>query len=127
MPRFPFFGFAVDRKPFFARDDIISQDRWSDFEENLTRLEATITDIYISGSDPTLQVRARDGVNWTIELGGRARNRDVGLHEAKAIPGDSVTVLGRRTHYFGESRIKAVQLTIGSDSYALYPEMLDAS
>lgn len=127
MPRIPFFGFAVDRTPVFARDDILPSDRWSDFEEDLTRLEATITDISISGSDPSIQVRARDGMNWTIELGGRSRNRDVGLLDARPIPGDKVTVLGRRTHHFGEARIKALQLTIDDQEYAIYPELLQAS
>lgn len=127
MPRNPIFGFAVDRTPVFARDDILPSDRWTEFEEDLTRLDAAITDINISGSDPTLQVRAPDGVNWTVELGGRTRNREVGLLEAKAIPGDKVTVLGRRTHHFGETRIKALQLTIGEQGYDLYPDLLNAS
>ncbi|MBU3031786.1 hypothetical protein [Paracoccus marinaquae] len=127
MARFPIFGIAVDRKPAFARDDVLSHDGWSDFEKDLTELDATITDIYISGSDPTLQVRAHDGVNWTVELGGRSRNRDAGLLDAKPIPGDKVTVLGRRTHHFGETRIKAMQLTIGDVGYDLYPELRDAS
>lgn len=127
MLRFPFSGFAVDRNPVYARDDVLSKDRWSDFEEDLTRLDATITDIHIAGSDPVLQVRARDGVNWTVELGGRARNRDAGLSDAKPLPGDKVSVLGRRTHHFGETRIKALSLTIGEQGFDLYPELREAS
>lgn len=127
MLRFRFLGIDVNDRRVFARDDLLAQDGWSDFEDNLTRLDATITDIYISGSDPTLQVRARDGVNWTIELADRGRNRDAGLTDRAALPGDSISILGRRTHHFGENRIKAMQLTIGNKSFELYPDCLTAS
>ncbi|SIT04893.1 hypothetical protein [Paracoccus saliphilus] len=122
MPHIPCFGISTTPTRLFAPDDALSSDRWSDFEDDLTRLDATITDINILGSDPTLQVRASDGVNWTIELGCHSRNRESGLEDAPAIPGDPVSVVGRRTHHFGENRIKAVKLTIGDRDYQLYPE-----
>ncbi|RMC37470.1 hypothetical protein [Paracoccus alkanivorans] len=127
MPHFPCFGINVIRTRLFSPDDGLSDDRWSDFEDELTRLDATITDINISGSDPTLQVRASDGVNWTIELGGHSRNRETGLEDALATPGDPISVVGRCTHHFGENRIKAVKLTIGDRDYQLYPEELDGA
>lgn len=127
MPRFPSFGIAVGRKPVFARDDILSHDRWSDFEEEPTLIEATITDINIAGSDPTIQVRASDGVNWTIELASHSRNREAGLTAAMALPGDRVSVVGRRTHHFGENRVKALHLTIAETEFVLFPDCLTAS
>lgn len=127
MPRFPFFGIAVDRKPVFARDDILANDRWSEFEEDLTQLDATITDVNIAGSDPTIQVRAADGVNWTVELASHGRNRDAGLTASKALPGDRATVVGRLTQHFGENRIKALHLTIAGQDFVLYPDCLTAS
>ncbi|MDP5308834.1 hypothetical protein [Paracoccus spongiarum] len=127
MPRFPAFGIAVDRKPVFARDDILPHDRWSEFEEEPTRLDATITDVNIGGSDPTIQVRAADGVNWTIELAPHSRNREAGLTAAMALPGDRVSVVGRRTHHFGENRVKALHLTIADREFVLYPDCLAES
>lgn len=126
MPQFPCFGIAVTCSRLFARDDILACDKWSD-QEDLTRLEATITDNYISGSDPTLQVRASDGVNWTIELAARARNREAGLTESRALPGDPVKVVGRELHHFGENRIKALHLTIAGTEYDLCPDALTPS
>ena len=127
MPHFPPFGIAVDRTPVFAPDDILASDRWSEYEEEVVLLEATIIDNNIAGSDPTLQVRVRDGANWTIELGRRARNVAAGLTPAQALPGDPVTVTGRPIHRFGENRVKAMRLTIAGRHFDLYPETLAAS
>lgn len=90
--------------------------------DGLTRLEATITDININGSDPTLQVRAPDGMNWTIELGSHARNRAIGLTDAAMLPGDRVHVAGEPAHNFGETRIKALRLTINDRRFDLAEE-----
>lgn len=127
MPQFPCYGFAVTCPRLLARDDILAGDRWSDPEADIIRLEATVTDNYIAGSDPTLQVRARDGVNWTIELAARARNREVGLTESRALPGDPVQIVGHTLPGFGENRIKALHLTIAGVDYDLSPEPLAAS
>ncbi|WP_147391953.1 hypothetical protein [Paracoccus onubensis] len=122
MPHLPCFGINRNPTRLFAPDDVMSGNPWAEFEEELTRLDAVITDINISGSDPTLQVRASNGVNWTIELGDRSRNRQAGLEDASAIIGDPVSVTGRQTHHFSENRIKAIELTINNLDYKLYPE-----
>ncbi|HIC67128.1 MAG: hypothetical protein ACU0BG_09770 [Paracoccus sp. (in: a-proteobacteria)] len=127
MPRVPSFGISADRKPVFAPDDILASDRWSDFDKEAIVLEAIVIDNNISGSDATLQVRAHDGMNWTIELGRRARNMAAGLTPAQALPGDPVSVRGRRLHRFGENRIKAMHLTIAGRDFDLYPASLEAS
>lgn len=124
MLHFPGTGIAILQPRCFGRDDLVARENWSDFEEDATRLTATVTDSNISGSDPTLQVRARDGVNWTVELGSRVRNREAGLTPAQVMPGDRVQILGRRTHHFGEYRIKAMNLTIGDRAFDLYPDQV---
>lgn len=123
MPHFPSFGPAVVRQPVLAPDDALAQDRWTEFEDGLIRLDATVIDNNIGGSDPTLQVRAHDGLNWTIALATRNRNLAAGLTESQALPGDSVSVVGRRTQHFGENRIKATHVTIGDKSFYLYPDL----
>ncbi|MDB6176638.1 hypothetical protein PAF17_03860 [Paracoccus sp. Z330] len=122
MLRFANSGLIACRGPLFARDDVISRDHWAEYEDDVTRLDAVITDIYINGTDPTLQVRASDGVNWTVELAGHARNREVGLEDANASPGDSVIVWGRQTHHFGETRIKALKIAILDRVFDLFPD-----
>lgn len=69
-----------------------------------------------------MQVRAHDGVNWTIELASRSRNARAGLTESQALPGDQVSVVGRRTAQFGENRIKATHVTIGDKTFDLSEE-----
>lgn len=125
MLHFMRFGLNGTTARLFAPDDALSHDRWSDFDDDLTRLDAIITDINISGSDPTLQVRANNGVNWTIELGSHSRNRKAGLEDAQILPGEPVQVVGRCTHHLGENRIKAIKLTLGDRDYRLYPDQAD--
>ena len=120
MPHFPSFGlssFCLLRVP----DDGLAHmaGRLPSEDGDLIRLDAIVTDNYISGSDPALQVRAPDGVNWTIELASRSRNRDAGLTESQALPGDLVAVVGRQISHFGENRIKAQRLTIAGRSFDL--------
>ena len=127
MQYFPLSGRIALRSRTHARDDILAHESWSAFEAETTLLEATVIDNNITGSDRTLQVRAADGYNWTIELADRARNEDVGLDNGSAATGDTVVVVGMRAQHFGENRIKAVQLTIGDKDYALYPELLESA
>lgn len=121
MPRLPDTGIAALRTPAF---DLTAIPDWDDFKPNLTRLEAVVTDNYATGSDPVLCVRDADGRNWTVELAGRARNAEIGLTERAALPGDPVSIIGRRTRHFGEQRIKAVQLVIAGRTFELYPGAL---
>lgn len=122
MPHFSCLGAKALLSRCFAPEGAAGKDQWSDYESELTQIDAVLTDINILASDPTLQVRARNGANWTVELGDHRRNRKSGLGDTPATPGDHVTVIGRRTSYFGEYRIKAVRLIIGDTEYELYPE-----
>ena len=122
MPRLPETGIADRRTPAFAPAPAI--DIWDEFKPHLTQLDAELTDNYAAGSDPVLCVRDRDGRNWTIELASHARNAEIGLSKAAALPGDPVRVIGRRTRHFGEQRIKAVHLTIAGRPFELYPGAL---
>ncbi|WP_265499111.1 hypothetical protein [Paracoccus beibuensis] len=117
MPYARSFGPFAHRIPLRSPADV---DNGS--ADGLTRLDATITDINITGSDPTLQVRAPDGMNWTIELASHARNRAIGLTDAALLPGDKVHVAGEPAHHFGETRIKALRLTINDQRFDLSEE-----
>ncbi|WP_347140468.1 hypothetical protein [Paracoccus sp. SSK6] len=123
MPRVLEHG-ADSRTPALDLPKTFDTGDWDEFKPHLTRLEAVVTDDYISGSDPVICVRDEDGRNWTVELAGRARNTEIGLTAGAALPGDPVCVIGRRTRHFGEQRIKAVHLTIAGRPFELYPGAL---
>lgn len=116
-------GFATRQPACLILPDS-ADDAWTDFKEKLTRLDGIVTDNFIDGSDPVLQIRAEDGRNWTVELGSRAQNEAAGLTAAAAMPDDKVTITGRRTRNFGEHRIKALRLTIGTQSFDLFPDSI---
>ena len=105
-------------------DDGAARGDWNEFDAELVEMSASITDVNIGGSDPTIQVRARDGMNWTIDLSGRSRIREAGLTPRDIGPGDPVSVLGHQSHVFGENRIKALRLTVGEREFLLHPECL---
>ena len=108
--------------PLHAPADQAVGESWSGFENDLTRLDATITDLAIGGSQPSIQVRARDGVNWTIELAGRDRTHAAGLTDRQAAPGDTVQIVGHQSRSTSDSRIKARHLTIAGRAFELYPD-----
>lgn len=101
-----------------------ADDGWTEFKEKLTRLTGVVTDNFIDGSDPVLQIRADDGRNWTVELGSHSQNKDAGLTMASVMLDDQITVLGRRTRNFGEYRIKALRLMIGDAGFDLFPDSI---
>ncbi|AUH62853.1 hypothetical protein [Paracoccus zhejiangensis] len=111
------------RHPLHAPADTGAGD-WSGFEDELTSLDATITDLALSGRNPSLQVRARDGLNWTIELVSRDRMLSAGLTERLAAPGDAVSVTGRLSRNTSDTHIKALRLTIAGRAFELFPEEL---
>ena len=93
--------------------------RGDEYKPHLTELTGTVTDNYSSGSDPVLCVSDAEGRNWTVELASRARNAQIGLTDAAAMPGDPIRIIGHRPRRFGEQRIKAVHLTIAGRALAL--------
>ncbi|MCQ0971320.1 hypothetical protein MLD63_12890 [Paracoccus sp. TK19116] len=122
----PLTAMMPDRALFVLRapDDGIGRADWGDFDAEPLTMAARVTDVNVTGSDPTIQVRAEDGLNWTIDLTGRSRIRDAGLTPRDIGPGDDIVVLGHRSHHFGESRIRALRLSTGGRDFDLHPEAL---
>ncbi len=116
-------GFAPRQSACLILPDS-ADEGWTDFKEKLTRLDGIVTDNFIDGSDPVLQIRAEDGRNWTVELGSRAQNDAAGLTAASAMPDDPVTIMGRRTRNFGEYRIKALRVMIANKAFDLFPDSI---
>ncbi|WP_028725778.1 hypothetical protein [Paracoccus zeaxanthinifaciens] len=115
MPFLRRFGLLADRSPCRAPVDVTGAVPTGGGQ----RLTGLLTDINIAGSQPTLQVRAADGFNWTVELASHAENRAAGLEDAPILQGDMVEVFGPATGSLGEYRIRAHRLIIAGRRFDL--------
>lgn len=106
----------------FAPADAADSRGWPGYEAETSQLDATITDLGLTSSLPSLQVRARDGMNWTVELGNRRQTESAGLTKSSAAPGDLITITGHKATGFGDRRIRAARLTIAGRRFDLSPE-----
>ncbi|MEP9375760.1 DUF6152 family protein [Aquabacter sp. CN5-332] len=97
---------------------------WSWAEADQIELKGKITSIYIGPPHPTLKVEtASDGV-WTVELGNPTQTRNAGFVEGSAKVGDAITALGNRSQDKQEKRMKAVRITVGAETFDIYPERI---
>ncbi|TRW97404.1 hypothetical protein FNJ84_07770 [Paracoccus sp. M683] len=122
MPLFPICGRMSGPSCCHQPADTGRGQTWSGFDDEVTRLDATITDLGMSSGHPTFQVRAHDGMNWTVELGQKTRADKAGLTGRSVAPGDKVLITGHQASGFGDFRFKALRLTIAGRAFELYPE-----
>ena len=96
---------------------------WSWAEDEQTELTGVITSVEISPPHPVLTVDV-EGESWTVELGNPNQTERSGFGEGSASVGDDVTALGHRANTEGETRFKAVRITIGDEVYDIYPDRI---
>lgn len=94
---------------------------WSWTESGFFQLEGVITEIYIGNPHATLDVDV-EGVVWRIELAPPGPTMQAGFVEGVAAPGDEVIAIGNRSSDADESRMKAVRLIIGEQTFDVYPD-----
>ncbi len=99
---------------------------WSWAEDEQTELTGTILEIYIGPPHPTLEVETAGDGTWTIELGNPRATERAGFVEGSAAAGDDIVVLGHRSLDSGEKRMKAVRITIGDQTYDIYPDRIES-
>lgn len=97
---------------------------WSWAESVQMTLEGTISSISMSPPHPMLQVTAKDGVVWQVDLGNPRQTADSGFTGTTAKPGDAITVLGNRNRDAAKAHMKAVRITLAGKNYDLYPERI---
>ncbi|SCW78296.1 DUF6152 family protein [Ancylobacter rudongensis] len=97
---------------------------WSWAESAQMTLEGTITTISMAPPHPSLQVTARDGTLWQVDLGNPRQTANSGFTGATAKPGEAITVLGNRNRDEAKSHMKAVRITIAGKNYDMYPERI---
>ena len=93
---------------------------WSWTESGFFRLEGVITGIYIGNPHATLDVDV-EGEIWRVELAPPGPTMAAGFVEGAARVGDEVIAIGNRSADPAETRMKAVRLVIGEETYDVYP------
>ena len=101
----------------------IAHHGWSWAESEQMELTGTVSKVQIAPPHPWLDVEAEDGL-WRVELGNPNQTERAGFEEGSANPGDEITAVGNRTQDQSEKRMKAVQITVGDQTYDIYPERI---
>jgi hypothetical protein len=94
---------------------------WSWTEDGFFQLEGTIVEVYVGNPHATLDVDV-EGTIWRVELAPPGATTAAGFTEDVAQPGDEVTAIGNRSLDEAETRMKAVRIIIGDQTYDVYPD-----
>ncbi|GLK74158.1 DUF6152 family protein [Ancylobacter dichloromethanicus] len=100
---------------------------WSWAESEQMTLEGTIKTISMAPPHPSLQVTARDGTLWQVDLGNPRQTANSGFTGDTAKPGDAITVLGNRNRDQTKPHMKAVRITLAGTNYDMYPERIGSN
>lgn len=100
---------------------------WSWAESEQMTLEGTIKTISMAPPHPSLQVTARDGTLWQVDLGNPRQTANSGFTGDTAKPGDAITVLGNRNRDETKPHMKAVRITLAGTNYDMYPERIGSN
>lgn len=95
--------------------------RWTDSGD--FELRGRITEARLGNPHGVLTVQANDEV-WTVEVGQPWRNERAGLTDDMMAPGTEITVLGQRAADPERLVVKAEAVTIGGQTYVLYPDRM---
>jgi hypothetical protein len=94
---------------------------WSWTESGFFQLEGIITAIYIGNPHATMDVDV-EGTIWRVELAPLGPTTAAGFVEGVAKVGDEVEAIGNRSSDPGETRMKAVRVIVGGQTYDVYPD-----
>lgn len=83
-------------------------------------LTGTIREVRLGNPHGILQVDV-SGETWTVEVGQPWRNSRAGLKEGDLAPGVEATFIGEPTAQESERRLKVERMSIGGQTYVLYP------
>jgi len=100
---------------------VLAHHGWSWTQNEFSEISGTITDIYVGNPHATVDVDV-DGTIWRVELAPPGRTMAAGFTEDAAAVGDEITAIGNRSQDPNEARMKAVRITIGEDTYDVYPD-----
>lgn len=93
---------------------------WSWTESGFFQIEGLVKEIYLGNPHATLEVDV-EGTIWRVELAPPAATTASGFVEGVAAVGDEITAIGNRSQDPAETRMKAVRLILGDETYDVYP------
>lgn len=100
---------------------------WAWAETQQSSLAGVVQSVSMTPPHPSLQIKARDGAVWRVDLGNPGLTARSGFVEGSAKVGDSITVLGNRALDRSQRLMKAVRLTVGGKTYDIYPDRIRPS
>lgn len=93
---------------------------WAWAEAEQIELRGTVAKVQVAPPHPWLDVQTDDGL-WRVELGNPSQTRSAGFVEGSAKPGDAIVAIGNRAQDATDKRMKAVRITVGDQTYDIYP------
>jgi hypothetical protein len=93
---------------------------WSWTESGFFQLEGIVTAVYIGNPHATIDVDV-EGTIWRVELAPPGPTTAAGFVEGVANQGDEITAIGNRSTDPNETRMKAVRIIVGGETYDVYP------
>jgi hypothetical protein len=100
---------------------VLAHHGWAWTESGFFELTGEIRAIYLGNPHATVDVDV-DGTIWRVELAPPGRTAAAGFVEGAVSVGDEIVAIGNRSADTGETRMKAVRLIVGGETYDVYPE-----
>lgn len=99
---------------------------WAWTQDGFFELTGNITAIFYGNPHPTLDVDV-NGETWRVDLATPRATANAGFMEDTAKVGDEVTVIGNRSRDSTERLMKAVRVTVGGQTYDVYPNRVPSN
>lgn len=93
---------------------------WSWTESGFFQLEGIVSAVYIGNPHATIDIDV-EGTIWRVELAPPGPTTAAGFVEGVAAAGDEITAIGNRSTDPNETRMKAVRVIVGGETYDVYP------
>ena len=93
---------------------------WAWTDSGFFELTGIIEEVYLGNPHASLDVDV-EGTIWRVELAPPRPTAASGFVEGVAAPGDEVVAIGNRSANPDETRMKAVRLIVGGETYDIYP------
>jgi hypothetical protein len=106
--------------PPIAATTALAHHGWSWTADGMFQLEGRVTSVYFGNPHPALDVDV-EGESWVVELAPPRQSARRGITEETVQVGAEITALGNRSRDDAERRMKAVRLTVGGETFEVYP------
>ncbi|RUT31104.1 hypothetical protein EMQ25_09530 [Arsenicitalea aurantiaca] len=94
---------------------------WSWTESGFFQLEGVVTAVYVGNPHATIDLDV-EGEIWRVELAPPSATIAAGFTEDAVAVGDEIIAIGNRSMDEAETRMKAVRVIVGDETYDVYPD-----